>query len=96
MTDPGEVNLIVGRLERRLYGNVTLTYPRRVKGSDKIEAWLADEIRDAMALIARQALANKELTQEKAKLLEDLSAAHAKLKALGVEFPGDNAVVRSE
>ena len=59
------------------------THPRRVEGSDKIEAWLADEIRDAIALIQRQALANRKLTEDAAKLLEQLAAARRKLKELG-------------
>lgn len=88
--------MIVGRLQKRLVGDMTLTYPRRVKGSEKIEAWLADEIRDAIALISRQALANRGLTEQNAKLLEELAVAHKKLKALGVEMrSGDESVVRT-
>lgn len=90
-------DVILERLRRRLYGDMVLTYPRRAKGSDKIEAWLADEVRDAIDLITRQALALRELTQEKAQLLDELAAAHAKLKALGGgERPGDKPMVRTE
>lgn len=71
------------------------THPRRVPGSDKIEAWLADEIRDAIELIERQARVNRKLTEDGNRLLEQLDDARRKLKALGgAETPGDHPMVR--
>lgn len=78
-----DADTVIDRLQRRLVGDMVKTHPRRVEGSDKIEAWLADEIRDAIALIQRQALANRKLTEDAAKLLEQLAAARRKLKELG-------------
>jgi hypothetical protein len=75
-------DLIVERLEKRLVGDMVKTHPRRVKGSDKIEAWLADEVRDAIDLIRRQALKLRGLDEDRARLLEELSEANKKLKEL--------------
>jgi hypothetical protein len=77
-----DYNLITERLERRLVGDMVKTHPRRVKDSDKIEAWLADEIRDAIALIRRQALRLRGLDEEKAQLLEQLEGARKKIQTL--------------
>lgn len=73
---------VVDRLSKRLVGDMVKTHPRRVPGSDKIEAWMADEIRDAIRLIERQARQLRGLDEDRAKLLERLRKAEDKLKAL--------------
>jgi len=77
-----EVDIVTDRLEKRLVGDMVSTYPRRVKNSDKIEAWLADEIRDAIALIRRQALKIRGLDEDRAKLLQQLKDAEQRLSNL--------------
>ena len=92
-----DADTVVMRLSKRLVGDMVKTHPRRVPGSDKIEAWLADEIRDAIAVIERQARVNRKLTEDARVLLEQLDVARKRLNELGgAESPGDHKMVRSK
>jgi hypothetical protein len=73
---------VVARLSKRLVGDMVRNYPRRKPGSHEIEAHLADEVRDAIRLIERQARQLRGLDEDRAKLLERLRQAEDKLKAV--------------